>query len=157
MNALTQPFLVDPAMFDGPVLVTGAGGCLGAWTLAILQASGVPVIAADLREDRYRPTLVMGQEAAAGLTWEINDVTDAKALRQLVDRHGIRAIVHYAGLQVPFCAANPALGARVNVEGTINILQVAREAGIKRTVFADDFASVYQSACAQLKALLDDC
>ena len=141
MNALTDPFLVDPSLFDGPVLVTGAGGCLGAWTLAILRGSGVPVIAADLREDRYRPELVMGRDAAAALAWETNDVTDAKALKQLVDKHGIRAIIHYAGLQVPFCAANPALGARVNVEGTINILQVARDSGIKRTVFASSVAA----------------
>ena len=141
MTALAQPFLVDPHLFDGPVLVTGAGGCLGAWTLAILSASGVPVIAADLQDDRYRPGLVMGPDAAQALTWEINDVTDAKALRQLVDKHGIRAIIHYAGLQVPFCAANPALGARVNVEGTINILQVARETGIRRTAFASSVAA----------------
>ena len=141
MTALAQPFLVDPQSFDGPVLVTGAGGCLGAWTLAILSASDVPVVAADLKDDRYRPGLVMGSDAAEALTWEISDVTDTKALRQLVDKHGIRAIIHYAGLQVPFCAANPALGARVNVEGTINILQVARETGIKRTAFASSVAA----------------
>lgn len=141
MNALTKPFLIDPSMFDGPVLVTGAGGCLGAWTLAILHDSGVPVVASDLREDRYRPGLVMGPDAASSLTWEANDVTNAKALRALVDKHGIRAIIHYAGLQVPFCAANPAMGARVNVEGTINILQVARETDIKRTAFASSVAA----------------
>ena len=140
-NALIEPFLVDPSMFDGPVLVTGAGGCLGAWTLAILQASGVQVVAADLHPDPYRPALVMGPEAAAALTWEANDVTDAAGLKSVIDRHGIRAIIHYAGLQVPFCAANPALGARVNVEGTINILQAAREAGIRRTVFASSVAA----------------
>ncbi len=141
MADLTKQFLVNPDLFDGPVLVTGAGGCLGAWTLAILHGSGVPVVAADLRDDRYRPGLVMGPEAASSLTWEINDVTDAKALQKLTADHGIRAIIHYAGLQVPFCAANPALGARVNVEGTINVLQAAREAGIKRTVFASSVAA----------------
>ncbi len=141
MIDLTTPFLIERDLFDGPVLVTGVGGCLGAWTLAILQASDVPVVAADLRDDRYRPSLIMGPDAAASLKWEISDVTDAKALRQLVDKHGIRAIIHYAGLQVPFCASNPALGARVNVEGTINILQTARDAGIKRTVFASSVAA----------------
>lgn len=141
MIDLAEPFRVDPALFDGPVLVTGAGGCLGAWTLAILHASGVPVVAADLSDDRYRPGLVMGAEAAQALNWQSSDVTDARALRQLVDDHGIRAIIHYAGLQVPFCASNPALGARVNVEGTINILQTARDAGIERTAFASSVAA----------------
>lgn len=141
MNELTKPFVVDAGQFDGPVLVTGAGGCLGAWTLAVLQASGVPVVASDLRDDRYRPGLVMGPDAAAELEWEYCDVTDAEALQQLIEKHNIRAIIHYAGLQVPFCASNPALGARVNVEGTINILQAARNAGIKRTVFASSVAA----------------
>ncbi|WP_421849688.1 NAD-dependent epimerase/dehydratase family protein [Oricola sp.] len=154
MTALIQPFLVDPIMFDGPVLVTGAGGCLGAWTVAILQASGVPVVAADLREDRYRAELVMGREAAAALTWETSNVTDFRALTQLVEKHDIRAIVHYAGLQVPFCAADPALGARVNVEGTINILQVARDKGIRRTAYASSVAAHGMPPGGQYKATL---
>ncbi len=141
MYALAEPFVTDPAQFDGPVLVTGAGGCLGAWTLAILQASGVPTVAFDLRDDRYRPAMVMGEEAAANLIWETDDITDGAGFRGLVERHGVRAIIHYAGLQVPFCAANPALGARVNVEGTINVLEAARASGIKRTVYASSVAA----------------
>lgn len=134
------PFLIDAKHFDGPVLVTGAGGCLGAWTLAILRASGVPVVAFDLRDERYRPAMLMGDDAAA-LDWETGDITDYGVLKRIVDTHDIGAIIHYAGLQVPFCAANPALGARVNVEGTINVLQAAREAGIRRTVFASSVAA----------------
>ena len=141
MHALAEPFVTDPAQFDGPVLVTGAGGCLGAWTLAILQASGVPTVAFDLRDDRNRPAMVMGEEAAANLTWETGDITDGAGFRALVERHGVRAIIHYAGLQVPFCAANPALGARVNVEGTINVLEAARASAIKRTVYASSVAA----------------
>jgi nucleoside-diphosphate-sugar epimerase len=142
MDFLTDKFLIPANRFDGPVLVTGAGGCIGAWTLAILSRSGVPCVAADLQDNRTRPALVMGQDAAAGLTWEICDVTDAARLGDIVRKHNIRAIIHLAGLQVPFCAANPALGARVNVEGTINVLQAAREAGIQRTVYASSVAAL---------------
>ena len=85
--------------------------------------------------------MVMGEEAAANLTWETGDITDGPGFQALVERHGVRAIIHYAGLQVPFCAANPALGARVNVEGTINVLQAARASGIKRTVYASSVAA----------------
>ena len=31
--------------FHGPVLVTGAGGCIGSWVLALLERAGVPVVA----------------------------------------------------------------------------------------------------------------
>lgn len=142
MDFLTDDFLIDPARFDGPVLVTGAGGCLGAWTLAILTRSGVPCVAFDLRDDRRRPGMVMGEDAAAALTWESGDIADLNGLQALVERHGIRAIIHYAGLQVPFCKANPSAGARVNVEGTINVLETARQAGIKRVTYASSVAAL---------------
>ncbi len=154
MNFLTDPFLVSADQFDGPVLVTGAGGCIGAWVVAILTRSGVPCIAADLQDSRIRPALVLGEEAAAALTWETCDVTDAKGLEALVQKHGVRAIIHLAGLQVPFCAANPALGARVNVEGTINILEVSRHAGLKRLCYASSVASVALTAGGPYKPTL---
>ena len=140
MDFLTDPFLVDASQIKGPVLVTGAGGCIGAWTVAILARSGVDVVAFDLRDDRTRPALVMGEEAAAALTWETGDIADGAALNALCDRHGIGSIIHLAGLQVPFCKGNPPLGARVNVEGTINILEAARLGGLKRTAYASSTA-----------------
>ena len=39
---------------------------------------------------------------------------------------GSTHIVHLAALQIPFCRADPALGARVNVVGTVNIFEAAR-------------------------------
>ncbi len=141
MNFLTDPFLISADRFDGPVLVTGAGGCIGAWVCAILDRSGVSVIASDLKKSPGRAALLMGDEAAQALDWRALDVTDGASVAELVSGKGVGAIIHLAGLQVPFCAANPALGARVNVEGTINILQAARDAGLKRTVFASSVAA----------------
>ncbi|NND92161.1 MAG: NAD(P)-dependent oxidoreductase, partial [Granulosicoccus sp.] len=126
----------------GPVLVTGAGGCIGAWVCAILSRSGVPVIATDHTPSPHRASLIMGVSDADALDWVALDVTDGAAVEQLVNDRKVQSIVHLAGLQVPFCAANPAMGARVNVEGTINILQAARSAGIKRTVFASSVAAL---------------
>jgi len=142
MDFLTEPFLVDPAAFDGPVLVTGAGGCIGSWTLAILTRSGVPCVAFDLTDDRRRPSLILDPEEAAALTWETGDIADGARLMDIVERHGIRSIIHLAGLQVPFCKANPAAGARVNVEGTIHVLEVARHASIRRTAYASSTAAL---------------
>jgi nucleoside-diphosphate-sugar epimerase len=141
LDALTDPFLIDPAALPGPVLVTGAGGCIGAWTVAILSRSGVPVVAFDLNDARARPALVMGEAAAAALTWETGDIADRDRLDEICDRHGIGAIIHLAGLQVPFCKADPAAGARVNVEGTINVLEQARHRGLKRTAYASSVAA----------------
>ncbi|WP_146344801.1 NAD-dependent epimerase/dehydratase family protein [Phaeobacter marinintestinus] len=140
MDFLTDPFLVDPSRIEGPVLVTGAGGCIGSWTVAVLARSGVEVVAFDLRDDRTRPALVMGEDLARTLTWEAGDITDADGLNEICDRHGVRSIIHLAGLQVPFCKANPAAGARVNVEGTINVLETARRLELKRLAYASSSA-----------------
>ncbi len=142
MDFLTDPFLVSSDNFDGPVLVTGAGGCIGAWVCAILSRSGVSVIASDLQPSPARAGLIIGDQAASALDWVALDVTDGAAVAELVASRKVRAIIHLAGLQVPFCAANPALGARVNVEGTINVLEAARANNIKRLTFASSVAAL---------------
>ena len=43
--------------------------------------------------------------------------------------HAPTHIVHLAGLQVPFVAADPVLGALVNVAGTVRVLEAARHSG----------------------------
>jgi nucleoside-diphosphate-sugar epimerase len=141
MDFLTDPFLIDPGEIEAPVMVTGAGGCIGAWVVAILQRSGVGTVAFDLRDDRRRPELLLGSERAHALKWETGDITDFDGIRQVAEKHGVRSIIHLAGLQIPFCMANPALGARVNVEGTINILQTARVLGLKRLAYASSTAA----------------
>ena len=141
MDFLTDPFLIDREAFDGPVVVTGAGGCIGAWVVSILDRSGVPVVPCDLSDDRRRPALLLGDDVAGDLTWEECDVTDPGRLHQIAEDSGARSIIHLAGLQIPFCRSNPALGARVNVEGTINVLETARALGIRRLSYASSVAA----------------
>jgi nucleoside-diphosphate-sugar epimerase len=107
-------------------LVTGAFGCIGAWTLYNLVKEGVKVVAMDLATDPVRPRLLMSEAELAQITFVQTDITDPAAVRQVVEGHGITHIVHLAGLQVPFCRANPSLGAQVNVVGTVNVFEAAR-------------------------------
>ena len=82
MEFLTERFLVNRNDFSGPVLVTGAGGCIGAWVVAILARSGVNVIASDLSVNRSRAGLILG-DTVNELVWEKCDVTDFSALKAL--------------------------------------------------------------------------
>ncbi len=107
-------------------LVTGALGCIGAWTVKALLDGGVPVVAFDLGEDRSRLELVLSPEELARVTFAPGDVTDLAALERVLDEHEITRIVHLAALQVPFCRADPALGARVNVVGTVNVFEAVK-------------------------------
>ncbi|MGH9447866.1 MAG: NAD-dependent epimerase/dehydratase family protein, partial [Terriglobia bacterium] len=54
------------------------------------------------------------------------DIRRMEDVDRAVGDHGITQVLHLAALQVPACAANPALGAEVNVVGTLNVFEAAR-------------------------------
>jgi len=141
LEFLTDDLLIKTNNFDGPVIVTGAGGCIGSWILTILYRSGIPCVGIDLSEKKDRLELILGNKTSK-IKWEVCDITNLKSLKNIVTSYNASAIIHLAGLQVPFCAADPALGARVNVEGTINILETAKQTNIKRTVYASSVAAL---------------
>jgi nucleoside-diphosphate-sugar epimerase len=57
--------------------------------------------------------------------------------------HEITHVVHLAALQVPFCKADPVLGAQVNVSGTVNVFEAAKRQGIGTTIAYASSAAVY--------------
>ncbi len=122
-------------------LVTGALGCIGAWTCRLLVEEDVPVVAYDLGTDPHRLRLIMTPEQLAGVTLVSGDVTDLEAFERTFTEHAITNVVHLAALQVPFCRENPALGARVNVAGTVNLFEaVKRHGGIGTIAYASSTA-----------------
>jgi nucleoside-diphosphate-sugar epimerase len=139
---MLERFPVDKADFDGPVLITGAGGCIGSWAMALLVRAGVPVVVYDLSDDKRRPRLLMTEDQLAKVTWVKGDIADATAVADVVRNHGVRAIIHLAALQVPFCKADPVAGARANVVGTVNVLEAARACGLKRVAYASSIAAL---------------
>jgi len=136
-----KQFRINPKEFNGPVLVTGAGGCIGSWVLTLLTDAGVPVAAMDLTEDKRRPKLLMAESDLAQVRWFSGDIADTSAVSSAVESSGAKAIIHLAALQVPFCKADPVAGAKVNVVGTINIFEAARKFGIKRIAYASSIAA----------------
>jgi nucleoside-diphosphate-sugar epimerase len=107
--------------------VTGSGGCIGAWTVAQLVGEGTGVVAFDASEDDHRLRLLLSDDELAALTRVRGDITDLEGVERVLDEHAITHVVHLAALQVPFCRADPPLGARVNVVGTVNVFEaVAR-------------------------------
>jgi UDP-glucuronate 4-epimerase len=128
-------------------LVTGAMGCLGAWTLANLRNQQQRAVAFDLSTDPFRLSLLMSDDEIAAIPFVEGDITDYDTVERVVLDHGITHILHLAALQVPFCRANPILGARVNVTGTVNVFEVAARhpAQVQRIVYASS-AAVYGPA-----------
>jgi len=135
-------FPVHSTDFNGPVLITGAGGCIGSWAIALLVNAGVPVVVYDLSKDQSRPLLLLDKALLDKVTWVCGDIADTQAVSDVVSAHGVESIIHLAGLQVPFCKADPAAGVNVNVLGTINVLEAARHANLKRVTYASSMAAV---------------
>jgi nucleoside-diphosphate-sugar epimerase len=135
-------FAINASEFDGPVLVTGAGGCIGSWIIALLARAGVQVAVFDLNEDKRRPGLLMSDAQLAEVRWLTGDIADTKSVMLAAEASQARAIVHLAALQVPFCRADPIAGARVNVVGTVNVFEAARKHDIKRLAYASSVAAL---------------
>jgi nucleoside-diphosphate-sugar epimerase len=109
-------------------LVTGAGGCIGAWVLRLLLDEGVAVVATDLSRDLRRFELVSYPRGGDKVDFVALDVTMGDEVADIVREGEVTHVVHLAGLQVPFCAADPAHGAVVNVVGTDNVFEAVRKA-----------------------------
>jgi nucleoside-diphosphate-sugar epimerase len=121
-------------------LVTGAMGCIGAWVLYHLVRSGRRAVSFDISQQRHRLDLLLTPEEQGAITFVKGDLTDAAQVLQAFQTHGITHVIHLAALQVPFCRADPVLGAQVNVVGTVNIFEAARQQGIQHVGYASSIA-----------------
>jgi UDP-glucuronate 4-epimerase len=93
---------------------------------AVLEDGDEPV-GYDLGEATHRLELILSPPERERLTLVRGDITDLEALRRTLDDHRVTRVVHLAALQVPFCRADPVLGARVNVVGTVNVFEAVKE------------------------------
>lgn len=107
-------------------LVTGALGCIGAWSVKELVNRGTPVTTYDLPGDPHRLRLIMDDAALAKVNIVAGDITDVETFERTVVDNKITHIIHLAALQVPFVRANPILGAQVNVVGTTVVFETAK-------------------------------
>jgi nucleoside-diphosphate-sugar epimerase len=114
-------------------LITGGAGYIGALACRELLATG--------RQVRVLDSLLHGQEDVAraleadGVEVIRGDVRDADARERAV--HGVDEVVHLAAIVGdPACARDPELADEVNVQGTRALVDAAREAGVRRLIFA---------------------
>src|SRR5688572_1767185 len=95
-------------------LVTGALGCIGAWVLRNLVQAGIETTVYDLGTDLQRLRLIMSEDELATVQFANGgDISNLELLKTTMSDKEITQIVHLAALQLPFCRANPSLGAQV--------------------------------------------
>ncbi len=120
------------------VLVTGGAGFIGSNLVRCLAAAGARVRVLDDLSTGSRDNLggVPGTVEAL-----IGDVRDPEVVRRAAA--GVDVVYHLAALpSVARSVADPATSHAVNASGTLNVLAAARDAGVRRVVYASS-SSVY--------------
>ena len=123
-------------------LVTGGSGFIGSNLVdALLHARHEVTVIDDLSTGR-RENLDGAVSGGAELV-EL-DIRDAAAVVDTMRRVSPEAVFHMAAqIDVRRSTADPAADARINVEGTVNVLEAARQAGVKRLVNTSTGGAIY--------------
>ncbi|MDP9096961.1 MAG: SDR family NAD(P)-dependent oxidoreductase [Pseudomonadota bacterium] len=128
------------------VLVTGADGFIGSHLTERLAAAGATVTALACYNsfDSYGWLDDLPYEARATLKLRRGDVRDSDFVREIV--HGQDIVFHLAALiAIPYSYSAPRSYIETNVLGTLNVLQAARDHGVRRVVHTST-SEVYGSA-----------
>ncbi len=131
------------------ILITGAAGFIGSWTAKELIKGGNDIVGIDNFNGYYNPKYK--EENIK----DINDIKGAKiklyradirnfdSLKKIFSKNKIDKIIHLAAMVgVRPSIENPMIYEEVNVRGTLNLLEIAKENSIKKLVFASS-SSVY--------------
>jgi UDP-glucuronate 4-epimerase len=129
------------------VLVTGAAGFIGSHVVDALLAKGDKVIGVDCFNDYYDPQVkeknISQHKDNPNFVLYRDDIVDMKAMRIVFSKHKIDKICHLAARAgVRPSIQEPLLYNEVNITGTLNLLELAREFNVKYFVSASS-SSVY--------------
>lgn len=126
------------------VLITGGAGFIGSHLVDRMLAEGHRVIAIDdLSGGRLANLAEARSDAAGRFEFQRLDLTEP-TLDRLVERHRPEVIHHLAAqMSVRRSVDDPIHDARVNVLGTIGLLEAARRHGVRKVVFATSGGCIY--------------
>jgi UDP-glucose 4-epimerase len=123
-------------------LVTGGAGFIGSHLVDALVGRGDEVEVLDDLSSGRRENLTGALEAGAKLIEA--DVSDDTSVAGTIESRPPDVVFHLAGqIDVRVSVSDPFFDARLNVGGTINVLDAARQAGVGRVVFASTGGAIY--------------
>jgi UDP-arabinose 4-epimerase len=135
LYTLAQQFAHDDKLIRGfflAILVTGGAGYIGSHAAHALRCSGYDVVLYDNLSTGFR-RLAQGSELVEG------DIADEARLKPVLAR--VDAVMHFAAhAYVGESVENPRKYFRNNVLGSLNLLNAALDAGIRRFVFSSTCA-----------------
>ncbi len=123
------------------VLVTGGTGWIGSYVVKALAKRGESVIAFDAMADASRFEGLPNVQAVRG------DILDFPGLYEVARKGNVDRMVHLAAIIQADAQRNPRMLQRINCEGAVNALEVARLAGVKRLVFSSTTVVYGETTC----------
>ena len=105
------------------VAVFGASGFVGINVVNALAKEGFDIIASDLKEMKFENADFMKA-----------DLLDYDQVSRVVK--GTDIVIHLAASPLPFSIEKPKINARINIEGTLNIMDAVREHNCKKILFS---------------------
>ena len=117
------------------VMVTGGTGFIGNRIIRKLLDRGEEVVCFDLAPPRANLEPYLDR-----IKIYSGDITQIPQLLEAINTHQVHKIVHMAALLPPDTEDRPHLGMLVNIQGTNNVIEVARWTNIQRVVYASSIA-----------------
>ncbi|XP_034269339.1 UDP-glucose 4-epimerase isoform X3 [Pantherophis guttatus] len=132
------------------ILVTGGAGYIGSHcVLELVEAGYTPVVIDNfhnaIRGENMVPESIQRVMEIVGkdIPFQELDVLDERALQQLFKKHHFSAVIHFAGLKaVGESVQMPLEYYKVNLTGTIRLLETMKAHGVRNIVFSSS-ATVY--------------
>ena len=126
------------------ILVTGGAGLIGSTTIDLLLSQHAPAQIVIL-DNLVRGSLANVESALSDprLRFVQGDICDVETVRRATA--GMDAVIHLAALRITACAADARRAMQVMCDGSFNVVEAAREAGVAKIVAASS-ASIYGMA-----------
>ena len=119
-----------------PVLVTGGAGYIGSHAVLALLDAGWPVVVIDSLVTGFRWAIPEGALFAEG------DIADQALVARLIEEHGIKAIIHFAGsIVVPESVEDPLKYYENNTVKSRSLLESAVRGGVRHFIFSSTAAT----------------
>ena len=126
------------------VLVTGGAGFIGSHTIVELLLAGYEVVALDNLSNSSEKSLDRVREITGkDVKFYKADILDREALEKVFSEEKIESVIHFAGLKaVGESVSKPWEYYNNNISGTLTLIDVMREHGVKNIIFSSS-ATVY--------------
>jgi UDP-glucose 4-epimerase len=122
---------------NSSVLITGGRGFIGRAVAKLLQRKGYGVVCMDAAPSAS--AVAYDRESGREI---LCDITNVDELQRVFAAETIGGIIHLAAILPTAAQREPLRATRVNVEGSLNLLEMARRFGVRRFVFGSSL-SVY--------------